>query len=75
MKDDAPERLVCYCFGHSVAAVLEASAPDGSNRILDEIMDACGRGLDRCEEMNPQGRCCLGNVRALLRTGRSPDCC
>ncbi len=68
-------RPVCYCFDHSVADVLAAQREDGSNRIVDEITEACRRGLDRCEETNPQGRCCLGNVRGLLRTSSGPQSC
>ncbi len=67
-KETSPQRPVCYCFEHTAAAVLAATRTDGSNSIVDEIMEACRRGLDRCEETNPQGHCCLGNVRALLRT-------
>ena len=74
-KETGPQRPVCYCFEHTAADVLGATRPDGSNAIVDEIMEACGRGLDRCEETNPQGRCCLGNVRGLLRPERDPACC
>ena len=74
-KEADPARPVCYCFEHSVADVLGANGTDGSNRVVDEIMAACRRGLDRCEETNPQGRCCLGNVRGLLRAEAAPVCC
>ena len=70
-KESKPERPVCYCFEHTAAAVLAATRTDGSNSIVDEVMEACRGGLDRCEETNPQGHCCLGNVRALLRA-RAP---
>lgn len=74
-KETATARPVCYCFGYSVADVLDAVRDDGSNRIVDEITDACRRGLDRCEETNPQGRCCLGNVRGLTRGSTTSVCC
>jgi hypothetical protein len=66
-KETHPQRPVCYCFEHTAAAVLAASRTDGSNGIVEAIVEACRQGLDRCEQTNPQGRCCLGNVRALLR--------
>lgn len=72
-KSTDPARPVCYCFGHTVAEVIAATRPDGSNAIVEAITDACRRGVDRCDETNPRGRCCLGNVRALL--GREPVCC
>lgn len=66
-KESDLSRLVCYCFEHSVAEVLAASRSDESNEVVDSIMAACRAGLDRCEETNPQGRCCLGNVRAVAK--------
>jgi len=74
-KELGPERPVCYCFEHSVEDVLAAARPDDSNAIVDEIMEACRKGLDRCEETNPQGRCCLGNIRGLLRVEPTRSCC
>lgn len=73
-------RIVCFCFGHSEAALLAATREDGSNRIEDEIRDACRRGLDRCATTNPAGRCCLGAVRKLVRAQSAgvadePGCC
>jgi hypothetical protein len=66
-KEASVDRPVCYCFAYSVADVLAATRVDGSNSIVDEITQACRNHLDRCEETNPQGRCCLGNVRSVLR--------
>lgn len=66
-KETELARPVCYCFGHSAADVASATRENGSNRIVDDITKACRQGLDRCEETNPQGRCCLGNVRGVAR--------
>ena len=66
-KSNDPTRLVCYCFGHRVNDVREEVLAAGTSATLDRIMDACRAGLDRCEETNPQGACCLGNVRALIK--------
>ncbi|RMG42914.1 MAG: hypothetical protein D6718_13250 [Acidobacteria bacterium] len=71
-KSDDPKRPVCYCFGHTVEEIEREVAATGRSAVPDSIAEKCRRGLDRCEETNPQGRCCLGNVRAILRaaTGR-----
>jgi hypothetical protein len=69
-KESSADRPVCYCFGHSVADVIAETRPDGSNSIVDEITKACRSHGDRCEETNPQGRCCLANVRSLLRVDK-----
>jgi hypothetical protein len=68
-KETSPSRPVCYCFGYSVADVLNANeGEEDENRIVTAIKAACGQGLDRCEETNPEGRCCLGNVRRTAKT-------
>jgi hypothetical protein len=88
LKENASPRPLCYCFGHSFEDVERAVAATGTSSLADEITEKCRQGLDRCEETNPQGSCCLGNVRratkdAQARTQRSSpargeddhDCC
>ena len=67
-KSTAPDRTLCYCFGHT--------ARDVSAAVVASITEGCRRGEDRCPETNPQGSCCLGNVHAALKgaMGRSCDC-
>lgn len=65
-------------------------ARTGASIVPGSITEKCRQGLDRCEEMNPQGACCLGNVRQVVKAAmrdsassvRSspgnqevPDCC
>lgn len=61
------ERPVCYCFGRSVADIEADVRRTGTSTIPDDIAEKCRQGLDRCEELNPQGTCCLGNVRTVLK--------
>ncbi len=61
-KSKRPDRRVCYCFDHRVTDV---RADVGPRRILADIEQKCRAGLDRCTTENPQGRCCLGNVRKI----------
>jgi hypothetical protein len=65
-KAPAGDTLVCYCFRHTVAA-LEASDAGERAAILADIIAGTREGQCACELRNPQGRCCLGNVRELLR--------
>jgi copper chaperone CopZ len=64
-KSRRPDRPVCYCFQHTVRQVER----DGS-RIVRDIEAKCRDGLAQCETLNPEGHCCLGNVRALMPGGR-----
>lgn len=65
-KSDASERLVCYCFGHSVGALQDEVRRTGASEVSMEIAAACRAGRARCDVMNPQGTCCLGNVRRVV---------
>ena len=70
-----PERddvFVCYCFRHTMSELREASAAAATRLMLD-ITNGIQAGQCACELRNPQGSCCLGNVRAsstqLSRSG------
>lgn len=66
-KEADPARLICYCFDHRLDAVLRDGAA-GRATIRDDVVEKCRQGLDRCEEMNPQGLCCVGNIQAAMRS-------
>ncbi len=75
-KSEDPSRYVCYCFEHTVESIENEVHRTGTSRVPDQIADLCKQGLDRCEETNPQGSCCLGNVRRVVKEaggGASPD--
>lgn len=80
-KRDDRDRIVCFCFEHSVAQIEDDVRATGQSQITASIKAACQAGRDDCERKNPQGRCCLGNVGAVVRraapTTREPDlsCC
>jgi len=60
-KSDDPDRLICYCFRHTLREVMRDAQSDEPH-IADDIRDKCHGGLDHCEQENPQGSCCLGNI-------------
>jgi hypothetical protein len=63
-------RPVCYCFEHTVKEIEAEILATGTSQVADEITEKCRQGLDRCEETNPQGSCCLGNVRRAMKEAR-----
>ncbi len=71
-KSTDPNRLVCYCFKHSVAEIKEEIATTGSTTVLASIRENCKKGFDECERNNPQGSCCLGNVTRVIKSSPSP---
>ena len=66
-KSTDPQRFVCYCFEHTVASISEEVQRTGTSAVPDLIAAKCKEGLDHCEETNPQGTCCLGNVRQVMK--------
>jgi len=66
-KSTDSERLVCYCFQHTVATIQREIRTAGSSRIAVDIKTKCTQGLDHCERTNPQGSCCFGNVQRVIR--------
>ena len=66
-KETEAPRPVCYCFDHTREEIEADVAQSGASKIPEMIRDKCERGLSRCEESNPQGSCCLGDVRNILK--------
>jgi Zn finger protein HypA/HybF involved in hydrogenase expression len=66
-KEAEAPRPVCYCFDHTREEIEADVARSGASEIPETIRSACERGLSRCEETNPQGSCCLGDVRKALK--------
>lgn len=67
-------RTVCCCFdisekdiGAEIVASRESGAPERIARLVSE-------GLCASELRNPQGTCCLGNVRVLVRALQGVPC-
>lgn len=66
-KQTDASRLVCYCFDHTASEIEADVEASGTSTIPDDIAAKCKQGLDRCPETNPQGSCCLANVKAALK--------
>lgn len=62
----AEEVFVCYCFRHTVGDIRTAS-PETRAAIVNDINASINAGQCACDLRNPQGSCCLGNVRGLAK--------
>ncbi|HEX8990118.1 MAG TPA: hypothetical protein VF784_00440 [Anaerolineales bacterium] len=58
--------LVCYCFRHRVGEISRAQA-EARQAILEDIDSGIRADQCACDLRNPQGSCCLGNVKALIK--------
>lgn len=69
LKENAPPRTVCYCFGDTIEDVHEEILKKGTSTIEKNILDKIQAGFCHCEVANPEGRCCLGRVAIAVRDG------
>ncbi len=60
------EVFVCYCFRHTVGSIKAELAATHQSTIVEAVTAGIQAGQCACDSRNPQGNCCLGNVRAAL---------
>jgi hypothetical protein len=65
-EPDARDVFICYCFRHTVGE-LRAASSESRMAIVDDINTGINAGQCACDLRNPQGSCCLGNVRGLIK--------
>ncbi|GAB4577434.1 MAG: copper chaperone Copz family protein [Anaerolineales bacterium] len=65
-EPEAEAVWVCYCFRYTVGDV-RAASPKIRAAILNDINTGINTGQCACDLRNPQGSCCLGNVRGLIQ--------
>jgi hypothetical protein len=70
-RPDQDETLVCYCFQHTVGSIRAEIIQTGASTVIDRITAGIQAGQCACDIRNPQGSCCLGNVRQLVRRFQS----
>ncbi len=59
--------FVCYCFRHSPATITAELIQKGRTDVIEAITAGIQAGKCACDIRNPQGSCCLGNVRAVVQ--------
>ena len=65
-EPQADDVFVCYCFRHTRGEIHTELQRSGTTSALDDITAGIKAGQCACDWRNPQGSCCLGNVRALV---------
>lgn len=58
--------FACYCFQHTPDSIKAELASTGRSTTVASITAGIQAGQCACEIRNPQGSCCLGNVRAAV---------
>jgi hypothetical protein len=62
------EVFICYCFRYTVRDIRKAAAKGRGGEIVNAINAGIQAGQCACDIRNPQGTCCLGNVRTAINT-------
>ena len=65
-EPEAQDVLICYCFRHTVGD-LRATSLEARIAIVEDINMGINTGQCACDLRNPQGSCCLGNVRSMIK--------
>ena len=66
-EPEAADVLICYCFRHTPGDIRQQFAQSRHVKIIDDINAGIQSGQCACDWRNPQGNCCLGNVRQLVK--------
>lgn len=66
-QKDSEHAPVCYCFGFTPAMIREELAASGKSTVVERITAEMKADFCACEIRNPQGSCCLGNVKAAVK--------
>lgn len=66
LKEQEEPRPVCYCFGHTRESLAAEWAEKHSVSAVMDVMAKVRAGECRCEELNPQGVCCLPELRKTI---------
>jgi hypothetical protein len=59
--------FVCYCFRHTLGDIRRSVGPPAAASVIDAINKGIQADKCACDIRNPQGSCCLGNVRILVK--------
>lgn len=65
-EPDSDDVFACYCFRHTVGDIRAASS-ESRKAMVDDINTGINVGQCACDLRNPQGSCCLGNVRGVIK--------
>jgi len=66
-EPETDDVLICYCFQHTPGGIRQQFAQSNHETIIGDINAGIQAGQCACDWRNPQGNCCLGNVRQLVR--------
>ncbi len=67
LKDQDRYNNVCYCFQHSQKEIIDDYLNHGFSTIEKDVHKKVNDGVCTCEVSNPKGKCCLGEIRHVIK--------
>ena len=67
---DDDDVFVCYCFRHTPGSIRAEMVDTGQSTVVETVTEGTQGGQCACDIRNPQGSCCLGNVRATVNRAK-----
>ncbi len=64
---ESEDIFVCYCYRHSPGTIRSEILERGETDVVARVTAGTKAGTCACDIRNPQGSCCLGNVRAAVK--------
>lgn len=65
-KSKGEDSPVCYCFGWTKSKLKTEVEQTGTSTAIRSISEHIKAGRCGCDVNNPEGSCCLGNVKKVL---------
>jgi hypothetical protein len=59
--------FVCYCYRYTPGSIRAEWVAHGYTDVVARVTAGTKAGTCACEIRNPQGNCCLGNLRAVVK--------
>ncbi len=70
-QPEGADTPICYCFQHRIGDI-RAMSLEQQREMVADVNAGIHADQCACDLRNPQGACCLGNVRALLKELERP---
>ncbi len=66
-KSQSYIKTVCYCFQHTADNIIDDYIKNNISNIENDVRQKVKEKRCSCEVSNPKGKCCLGDIRNVIK--------
>lgn len=66
-KTNSNTKTICYCFRHTKQEIIDDYLINNESNIEMDVRKKVKEKLCTCEVSNPKGKCCLGDIRTVIK--------